>query len=787
MTAAGVGTQPVSAGDDQVVDLAVGGMTCASCSARIERKLGKLPGVQATVNLATEKAHVRYGGPTTLADIVAAVEAAGYSARPLDGTAPAEVGTGIPSPAVAPDATEDLGVTPGRAPAPLRLIVAAALTIPVFLLAMVLPHVPGNGWIQFVLTTPVVAWCAWPFHRAALVNARHRASTMDTLVSLGIAAAYGWSVAELLAAGSGPAPHLYFEVAAVVTTFLLLGRHLEARAKDAGRIALTGLLELSAKDAAVLRPGPDGPIEIRMPVAQLRVGDRFVVRPGERIATDGVVVEGRSAVDRSLVTGESLPVDVVVGDEVIGATTNASGLLVVQARRVGADTMLAGIQRLVETAQTGKAPVQRLADRISAVFVPIVLAIAAGTLVGWVATGHDWSTAISVAVSVLVIACPCALGLATPTALLVGTGRGAELGILIKGPQVLEDTRRVDTIVLDKTGTVTTGRLSLVHVAVAGALTESAALTAAAAVETGSEHPIARAIVAAARERGLPLPPITEFMAAPGEGASARIKDTEVTVGRAGLFESVPAELLGQSGGTDGGAAGGSGYAGPSGGSAGSGGYAGPSSGGSAGPAGSAGTTVFVGWGGRARAAFTVSDRVRPESAEAIARLRRQGLTPYLLTGDSEATAREIAAEVGIAPDHTIFDVLPADKHAVVERLRAGRHTVAMVGDGVNDAAALAAADLGLAMGSGTDVAMDNADIVLMRGELTTVPQAIDLSRRTLAIIRQNLAWAFGYNTLAIPLAVFGKLNPMIAGAAMAMSSVLVVTNSLRLRRFGTR
>ncbi len=775
------------------VDLAITGMTCASCSARIERKLGKIDGVAATVNLATEKAHVEYAGDVTVADIVAAVEQAGYGAAVLGAgrtttaaaaataTAPATAAATATATAAATataqvasaglaaqdpvagaagsDAdTVDLPSPPARGttPAGTRLLVSIVLTVPVFLLAMVLPHFAAGPWLQFALTTPVAAWCAWPFHRAAAVNARHLASTMDTLVSLGIIAAYLWSAVSLV---TGHSEHLYFEVAAVVTTFLLTGRFLEARAKNSGREALTSLLELGAKDVAVLRPAPTepspsplgaetAPIEVRIPVTELQVGDRFLVRPGEKIATDGRVVEGRSAVDRSLLTGESIPVDVVAGDDVDGGTVNTSGLLVVEARRVGADTLLAGMQRLVEQAQTGKAPVQRLADRISAVFVPIVLVLAALTFIGWLITGHDAATALSVAVTVLIIACPCALGLATPTALLVGTGRGAELGILIKGPQVLENTKAVDTVVLDKTGTVTAGALTLQQITVAGKLTKAAALQAAAAVEAGSEHPIARAIVVGAETVGIPLPPITSFEALPGAGASARIKDTLVTVGKANLFDTVPAELLSATKTLP-------------------------------------GTTVFVGWARVARAAFTVTDEVRHTSAAAIQRLRALGLTPYLLTGDSASNARGVAAEVGIDSANVLADVMPADKYAVVERLQQEGKTVAMVGDGVNDAAALAQSDLGLAMGGGTDVAMDSADIVLMRNDLGAVANAIELSRHTLAIIKQNLAWAFGYNVLALPLAVFGKLNPMIAGAAMAMSSVIVVTNSLRLKRFG--
>jgi Cu+-exporting ATPase len=817
------------------VRLAISGMTCASCSARIERKLGKLDGIEsATVNLATEKALVTFASPLTVDDILAAVKKTGYGAEVIGTGERDAAGPGAPASTDAPpaaeppaspetpaldapaaeapaDASPRTGTSPtgrpGRPAPPAagalleklrkeeiarqadrgrdatpppagriapaatgsvpdadvvdvrtkaaprsarsalrpRLVTAVALTVPVFLLAMVLPPFGASPWLQLLLSTPVVFWCAWPFHRAAAVNARHLASTMDTLVSLGVLAAWGYSAVSLLTGGE----HLYFEVAAVVTTFLLTGRFLEARAKDSGRDALTSLLDLGAKDVSVLRidPATRTTSETRVPVGRLVVGDQFIVRPGEKVATDGVVLDGSSAVDASLVTGESTPVDVGPGDEVTGGSVNATGRIVVEARRVGADTMLAGIQRLVEQAQTGKADVQRLADRVSAVFVPVVLVIALATFVTWLATGHGLARSLAVGVTVLIIACPCALGLATPTALLVGTGRGAQLGTLIKGPQVLESTRRVDTVVLDKTGTVTTGELHLRSIAVRGRLSKKAALTAAAAVEQGSEHPIAQAIVAGARESGIELPRITDFEANPGEGATARIKDTEVTVGKAALFEDVDPTLAE---------------------------YA----------ATNAGTTVFVGWDGVAQAALTVEDTVRESSAAAIARLRTLGLTPYLLTGDSATNARSVAEQVGIDPAHVRADVLPAEKHEVVTRLQQEGRVVAMVGDGVNDAAALAQADLGLAMGSGTDVAMDSADIVLVRPDLDAVGDAIGLSRATLRVIKQNLAWAFGYNTAAIPLAALGLLNPMIAGATMAMSSVLVVTNSLRLKRY---
>jgi Cu+-exporting ATPase len=749
------------------VRLAISGMTCASCSARIERKLGRVEGVRsASVNLATEQARVTFAAPVTAARIVQEIERTGYGASLLpDGTRGLQPAAGSllgrlskqadrharPASHGGPgdhdiDVDVDLAHGPATDTLRQRLIAAVLLTIPVFLVAMVLPSFSAGPWLELVLTTPVVFWCAWPFHHAAAVNARHLASTMDTLVSLGVLAAYLYSVGALLAGQE----HLYFETAAVVTTFLLVGRLLEARAKDSGRDALRSLLDLGAKDVSVLRIDPRTRVtaETRIPIEHLVVGDQFIVRPGEKVATDGMVLDGSSAIDVSLVTGESSPADVSPGLSVTGGTINLTGRLVVEATKVGSDTLLAGIQRLVESAQTGKAPVQRLADRVSAMFVPVVLVIALATLVIWLVKGHGLATALPVAVTVLIIACPCALGLATPTALLVGTGRGAQLGTLIKGPQVLEDTRRVDTVVLDKTGTVTTGDLRLRTIAVTPRLSKKAALTAAAAVEQGSEHPIARAIVDASRQARITLPRISDFTTNPGEGASARIKDTEVTVGKPVLFESVDPVLLRHA-------------------------------------ADHGGTTVFVGWDGTARAALTVEDTVRDSSRAAIARLRELGLSPYLLTGDGAANARSVAEQVGIEPERVRADVRPADKHAVVADLQRQGRVVAMVGDGINDAAALAQADLGLAMGSGTDVAMDSADIVLVRADLDAVGDAIELSRETLRTIKQNLLWAFGYNTLAIPVAAFGLLNPMIAGAAMALSSVLVVTNSLRLKNFG--
>jgi P-type Cu+ transporter len=742
------------------VDLAITGMTCASCSARVEKKLNRLDGVEASVNLATEKAKVRFSDPVTVDEIMAAVHKTGYGASLIQPPSGEDTGH---------DGHEGHDHLEDVAPIDVlrrRAVIAGALTIPVVILAMV----PGlefaaNPWLQLALTTPVILWAGWPFHRAAAVNARHLASTMDTLISIGTSAAYLYSVVAVLSGRAseamsgmdgmagmggdrGPFTHLYFETAAVITTFLLIGRWMEARAKKRGRSALETLLTLGAKDVAVLRDGG----EHRIPIEQLAVGEQFVVRPGEKVATDGVVVDGTSAVDASMMTGEPVPVDVGPEDDVIGGTVNAHGRLVVRAMAASVVSAPTAVARLVEEAQTGKAPIQRIADRVSAVFVPVVLVVALLTFVGWwVATG-EFTTALPIAITVLIIACPCALGLATPTALLVGTGRGAELGVLIKGPRILEDTRRVDTALIDKTGTVTTGEMTLHGLDTDGEISEEAALLAAAAVEAGSEHPIARAVTTAAAERGLTLPAIRDFEALAGSGARATVvgerAEKHVVVGRADLFDTVPEVIA-------------------------------------AGDPSVPGTRIFVGWDGRARAALTVTDTVRETSAQAVGDLADLGLTPYLLTGDNLIAARAVARAVGIAEDHVIADVRPEDKHAVVERLQREGKVVAMVGDGVNDAAALAQADLGLAMGSGTDVAMNSADIVLMRTDLAAVPTAIGLSRRTLRTIKQNLVWAFAYNTAAIPLAVAGLLNPMIAGAAMAMSSVLVVTNSLRLRRFG--
>lgn len=751
------------------VELAITGMTCASCSARIEKKLGRLDGVTAVVNLATERAHVRWTGPTTTDELVDVVRRTGYGAEvvPTGPPASAKAGTGrgagsdrtaTDEPSPAPDPTPATSASTRAADLRSRAFSAVALTLPVLVLAMAPgADVPNEPWVQLVLATPVVFWAGYPFHRAALLAARHRASTMDTLVSIGVLAAYLWSAVVVLRgdaatgmagmSGADGGSHLWFESATVVTTFLLLGRWMESRATDRTRDALRELAALGAKDVSVLAtdPASGATVEQRVPVDTLEVGQRFIVRPGEKIATDGVVRDGTSAVDASLVTGESQPVDVTVGDEVTGGTVNADGRLVVEATRVGRDTTLAGITRLVERAQTSKAPVQRLADRVSGVFVPAVLVLATLTFLGWWVGSGDPVRALEVAITVLVIACPCALGLATPTALLVGTGRGARLGILIKGADVLEDTRRIDTIVLDKTGTVTTGEMSLVGVTTSGRLLKDAALRAAAAVEVGSEHPVARAVVTAARLRALEIPDARDFVSLPGAGARADVNGTVVTVGRADLFDEVPRDI--------------------------------------AKPL-TEGTTVWVGWGGRARAALTVSDTVRRSSARAVRDLTEEGLTTYLLTGDHDHAAITVARDVGIPVGRVVADVRPEDKHAMIADLQRRGRVVAMVGDGVNDAAALAQADLGIAMGGGTDVAANAADIVLLRSELPAVADSIALSRATLRTIKQNLGWAFGYNVAAIPLAVSGLLDPMIAGAAMALSSVLVVSNSLRLRRW---
>jgi Cu+-exporting ATPase len=722
------------------VDLQVGGMTCAACAARIEKKLNKLDGVTASVNFATETAHVEFPDTVDVTDLVGTVEAIGYTAAP-------------PAPSTGePPADQD---DPAERSLWTRLVWNAVLTVPVFLLSMV-PALQFDNWQWLVLTlaTPVLTWGAWPFHRAALLNLRHRAATMDTLISLGVAVAFGWSLYALFFGAAGEPgmtmsftllaergdarAEIYLEVGAALTTFLTVGRWFEARAKRRAGSALRALLELGAKDVTVLRDGR----EERVPVETLQPGDQFVVRPGEKIATDGVVAEGASAVDTSMITGESVPVEVRDGDEVVGATVNAGGRLVVRATRVGADTQLAQMAKLVQAAQSGKAPVQRLADRISGVFVPAVILISATTLGFWLVTGASSGFAITAAVAVLIIACPCALGLATPTALLVGTGRGAQLGILIKGPEILESTRRVDTVVLDKTGTVTTGRMALVGSASADGLPPEELLRYAAAVEHASEHPIARAIVAALPGESLP---VTGFESLPGLGAQGTVAGRRVLVGRPRLLaeRGIPVPEVDADGRTP----------------------------------------VAVALDGAYAGALFVADTIKPTSTAAVAQLRELGLTPVLLTGDTEATARAVAAEVGI--DEVIAEVLPADKVDVVRRLQAEGRVVAMVGDGVNDAAALAAADLGLAMGTGTDVAIEASDLTLVRGDPTAASDAIRLSRATLRTIKGNLFWAFAYNSAAIPLAVAGLVTPVLAALAMALSSVAVVTNSLRLFRFG--
>ncbi|WP_432508720.1 heavy metal translocating P-type ATPase [Kineococcus auxinigenes] len=739
-------------------------MTCASCAARVEKKLNRMPGVEASVNYATEKARVALPEGTDVTDAIAVVEATGYTAALPPAPEPARPAPGGTAAAPAAGGERDAAQT-RTAELRHRVLVSTALTVPVVLLSMV-PALQFLNWqwLALTLAAPVAVWGAWPFHRAAFTNARHGAATMDTLVSLGVLAAFGWSLYALflghagmpgmrmefsLLPARGGAEELYLEVAAAVTVFLLTGRYLEARAKRRSGEALRALLDLGAKDVAVLRDGR----EERVGVDALAVGDEFVVRPGEKIATDGVVVEGSGAVDTALLTGEPVPVEVGVGDAVTGATVNAGGRLVVRATSVGAGTRLAQMARMVEDAQSGKAAVQRLADRVSGVFVPVVLLISLATLAGWLLTGHGAEAAFTAAVAVLVIACPCALGLATPTALLVGTGRGAQLGVFVKGPEALESTRRVDTVVLDKTGTITTGRMALASVHPATGVDEAELLRLAGALEDASEHPVAAAVAAGARARGLRLPAVESFASTGGLGVAGVVEDRAVVAGRASWLEGewaqpLPAELAAARDEAE-----------------------------------AAGrTAVAVGWDGAARGVLVVSDTVRPTSAEAVTRLRGLGLRPVLLTGDNSRAAHAVAARVGI--DEVIAEVLPEGKVDVVRRLQAEGRTVAVVGDGVNDAPALAAADLGVAMGTGTDVAARAADLTLVRDDLLVAVDALRLSRATLRTIRANLFWAFAYNVAAIPLAVAGLLNPLLAGLAMALSSLFVVTNSLRLRRF---
>ena len=742
-----------------VIELVIGGMTCASCAARIEKSLNRIDGVSASVNYALESATVRYAEPVSVEKLITTIQDAGYTAtRPaLSGEAAEPVSAASPG---AEDATDALRR---------RLVISAVLTAPVLLLAMVpIAQFDNWQWLSLTLAAPVVVWGALPFHLTTWKNLRHATATMDTLISMGVLAAFGWSLWALFLGDAGgpsmrmgvtffPEPgagsgQIYLEIASALTVFILLGRYFEAHAKRRSGAALHALLELGAKDVGVLSPDPAGEVESRIPIDQLSVGMRFVVRPGEKIATDGVVVDGTSAIDAALLTGESVPVEVGPGDPVTGATVNAGGRLVVKATRVGADTKLAQIARLVVEAQSGKAAVQRLADQVSGIFVPVVIALSVATLAFWLGHTGDSVAAFTAAVAVLIVACPCALGLATPTALLVGTGRGAQLGVLIKGPEVLESTRKVDTIVLDKTGTVTTGRMSLVGVVAAVGVDQTQALGLAATLENASEHPIAAAIAAGARDRGIDLAAVDGFQNVPGRGVRGTVGSLQVCAGRAGWLDeqgmALPAELTAAL--NDAEAAG--------------------------------RTAVVVGWDGAARALLVVADTIKATSVEAIAQLRSLGLTPILLTGDNCRAAAAVAAQVGIT--EVIAEVLPEEKVATITRLQREGRVVAMVGDGVNDAAALAQADLGLSMGTGTDAAIEASDLTLVRGDLRAAADAVRLARRTLATIKGNLFWAFAYNVAALPLAASGRLNPLLAGAAMAFSSIFVVSNSLRLRRF---